>query len=319
MSLGSSIAADAVEVRVTGVPAGAKLSSGVDVGNGEWKLKAADLKDVSITTNGIVTGDFNLKVTASVRETKPLYSENFDNGAKGWNINTTEGSGSISQSLGRFGGTNGQQGVFKTFAVPAGMKEVVVEFDMMELDSWDGEEFQVFGNDKLITSDTYQGAGRGVDQGSRFADSDTTNHGNQGFSGWTDQKHRYRIVLPVENGFVKVGFGSTLNQSIADEAFAIDNFIIEGNNSVSSTVEISVDPSVSLRVTPQGELADGPLALQIETTGGDVGTLKSVRIENVPDSMTLSTGTKLPNGSWELTPSQLENLQPMANCKDLRT
>ncbi len=36
----------------------------------------------------------------------------------------------------------------QTFAVPAGMKEVVVEFDMMELDSWDGEEFQVFGNDK---------------------------------------------------------------------------------------------------------------------------------------------------------------------------
>ncbi len=95
----------------TGVPAGAKLSSGVDVGNGEWKLKAADLKDVSITHNGIVTGDFNLKVTASVpRIPKPLYSENFDNGAKGWNINTTESSGSISQSLGRFGGTNGQQG-----------------------------------------------------------------------------------------------------------------------------------------------------------------------------------------------------------------
>ncbi|MFN9416920.1 MAG: Ig-like domain-containing protein [Pirellula sp.] len=309
LNLGSNIASDAVEVRVSGLPAGATLSAGRDVGQGEWVLKANELSNIALTTNSMVTGNFDLKVTASVESSAPLYSENFETGSKGWNVNTTEGSGSLTQSLGRFGGTNGQQGVFKTFAVPAGVTEVVVEFDMLELDSWDGEKFQVFGNDKLVTSDTYQGAGRGIDQGSRFAVSDTKNIGNQGYSGWEDQKHSYRIVLPVENGMVKLGFGSTLNQGVADEAWAIDNLVIQANNSFSTTVDIDIEPAVSMKAQAQGDLADGPVGLKLEASGTDVGTLKSVRVENVPASMSLSAGTKLADGSWQLTPEQANNLQ----------
>jgi choice-of-anchor C domain-containing protein len=309
LNLGAIAASDAVEVRVSGLPAGATLSAGRDVGQGEWVLKASELSNIALTTNSMVTGNFDLKVTASVESSAPLFSENFETGAKGWNVNTTEGSGSLTKSLGRFGGTNGQQGVFKTFAVPAGVTEVVVEFDMLELDSWDGEKFQVFGNDKLVTSDTYQGAGRGVDQGSRFAVSDTKNLGNQGYSGWEDQRHSYRIVLPVENGMVKLGFGSTLNQSIADEAWAIDNLVIQANNSFSTTVDVDIEPAVSMKAQAQGDLADGPVGLKLEASGTDVGTLKSVRVENVPASMSLSAGTKLADGSWQLTPEQANNLQ----------
>jgi len=308
-NLGTIAVSDAVEVRVSGLPAGATLSAGRDVGQGEWVLKANELPNIALTTNSMVSGNFDLKVTASVESSAPLYSENFETGAKGWNVNTTEGSGSLSQSLGRFGGTNGQQGVFKTFAVPAGVTEVVVEFDMLEIDSWDGEKFQVFGNDKLVTSDTYQGAGRGIDQGSRFAVSDTKNLGNRGYGAWEDQRHSYRIVLPVENGMVKLGFGSTLNQGIADEAWAIDNLVIQANNSFSTTVDVDIEPAVSMKAQAQGDLADGPVGLKLEASGTEVGTLKSVRIENVPASMSLSAGTKLANGSWQLTPEQANNLQ----------
>ncbi len=52
---------------------------------------------------------------------------------------------------------------------------------------------------KLITSDTYQGAGRGVDQGSDSLIPIQPITATR-LQRWTDQKHRYRIVLPVENG-----------------------------------------------------------------------------------------------------------------------
>ncbi|HBJ34448.1 MAG TPA: hypothetical protein DDZ51_06725, partial [Planctomycetaceae bacterium] len=309
LNLGSSLPTEGVEIRVSGLPAGATLSAGRDVGQGEWVLDADDVQDLTMTTNGLVAGDFDLKVTTNVASPVPLYSEDFESGAKGWNINTTENSGSFTNALGRFGGTGGQQGVFKMFAVPAGVSEVVVEFDMLELDSWDGEQFQVFGNDKLITSDTYQGAGRGTDQGSRFAVSDTQNIGNQGFSGWTDQRHSYRIVLPVENGMVKLGFGSTLNQSIADESWAIDNLVIQANTSITTMIELEIEPAVKMTALADGDLADGPVNLRLDAVGTELGTLKSVRIENVPETMFLSSGNKLPDGSWELTPDQLSNLQ----------
>jgi choice-of-anchor C domain-containing protein len=150
LNIGSNLPSDDVEIRVSGLPAGATLSAGRDVGQGEWVLNGSDLKDLKVTTHNAVSGDFDLKVTTSVASPTPIYSESFDSGAKGWNLNTTEANGSFSQSLGRFGGTGGQQGVFKTFAVPEGVTEVVVEFDMLELDSWDGEKFQVFGNDNSL-------------------------------------------------------------------------------------------------------------------------------------------------------------------------
>ncbi len=309
LNLGTNLPTDGVEVRVSGLPAGAKLSAGRDVGQGEWVLDAADLKNLTVTTNSLVTGNFDLKVTTNVASPTPLFSESFESGAKGWNINTTENSGSFTNALGRFGGTGGQQGVFKTFAVPEGVTEVVVEFDMLELDSWDGERFQVFGNDKLVANDTFQGAGRGIDQGSRFAVSDTKNLGNQGFSGWEDQRHSYRIVLPVENGMVKLGFGSTLNQSIGDEAWAIDNLVIQANTSITSNIELEIESAVSLSATATGDLADGPVNLKLDAVGPEGTTLKSVVVQNVPATMSLNAGVKLADGSWQLTPEQLNNLQ----------
>ncbi|MCY2983755.1 MAG: Ig-like domain-containing protein, partial [Planctomycetota bacterium] len=308
LAISDKIAPDQAEIRISGVPAGTKLSAGTDIGQGEWRLTANELKDLSLTTNPLVSGDFNLRVETSIKSPEPLFVENFDKGATGWSLNTTESSGAFGGTLGRFGGTDGQQGVFKTYDVPAGVKSVVVEFDFNEIDSWDGEKFQVFGNNQLLVSDTYQGVGRGFDQGGDFSKA-VGAEANQGFSGWTDQKHRYRIVLPVENGQVKLGFGSTLNQSIADESWSIDNLVISANSTVVKTVALDVVSPLTINATTVGDLADGPVALKLEPQGAGVGTLQSVRIENVPAGMTLSTGTKLPDGSWQLTNNQLANLQ----------
>ncbi len=144
-----------------------------------------------------MTGNFDLKVTTNVASPTRCTARTLIRALRdGTSILPKVAVPSLNHSVALRNG--GQQGVFKTFAVPEGVTEVVVEFDMLELDSWDGERFQVFGNDKLVANDTFQGAGRGVDQGSRFAVSDTKNIGNQGFSGWEDQRHSYRIVLPLK-------------------------------------------------------------------------------------------------------------------------
>ncbi|MFO1065109.1 MAG: DUF642 domain-containing protein [Pirellulales bacterium] len=308
LTIGNNVSADQAEIRISGVPAGVKLSAGVDIGQGEWRLTPNDLNNLSLTTNPLVSGDFDLKIETSIKSPEPLYTENFNAGADGWSLNTTESSGAFQGTLGRFGGTGGQQGVFKSFDVPAGVTSVVVEFDFNEIDSWDGEQFQVFGNDKLLVSDTYQGASRGTDQGgdfSRAVGAET----NQGFSGWTDQKHHYRMVLPVENGQVKLGFGSTLNQSIADESWSIDNLVISSNSSVVQHVALDVASPLAVNASATGDLADGPVAIKLEPQTAGIGTLQSVRIENVPEGLTLSAGTKLPDGSWQLNNDQLANLK----------
>ncbi|TKF87334.1 hypothetical protein, partial [Vibrio sp. F13] len=44
--------------------------------------------------------------------------------------------------------------------------------------------------------------------------------------GWNDQAHQINLTVPVEDGQLELGFGSTLNQSVDDEAFGIDNIEI---------------------------------------------------------------------------------------------
>ncbi|MCC4820208.1 hypothetical protein LMH81_27215, partial [Vibrio lentus] len=48
----------------------------------------------------------------------------------------------------------------------------------------------------------------------------------EGFSGWNDQAHQINLTVPVEDGQLELGFGSTLNQSVNDESFGIDNIEI---------------------------------------------------------------------------------------------
>ncbi|MDD3462782.1 MAG: retention module-containing protein, partial [Sulfurospirillaceae bacterium] len=140
-----------------------------------------DIKDDSgITSNDVSTratvtltimGTNDQPVVENIAIGDPevvLVSENFQNGASGWNVNTTTNGGAeLTSFLGRFGGsasrTSGDQEVFKTFDLGeeyAGQR-VTVEFDMYEIDSWDGtgyqgegeERFQVFVNGALVSNE----------------------------------------------------------------------------------------------------------------------------------------------------------------------
>jgi len=158
-------------------------------------------------------------------------SEDFESGATGWSNNTTTNGGSpFSTFLGRFGGTGGAQTVYKTYALSGNQTQVSVTFNFYEIDSWDYELFDVFINDAVVSSlDFKHNRDDGVLHGLTKIFSGDNGNIDYGFSGWPDQGYLYQFVVNTTATSLKLGFGSTLNQGIDDEAWGIDNVQITDN------------------------------------------------------------------------------------------
>jgi len=155
-----------------------------------------------------------------------VVQEDFESGtATGWTDNTVTDSGHVdfTKFLGRFAGTGGNQGVSKTFALSGLQPEVTVQFDFFQLDSWDNERFRVYIDDAQLANDLFS-------HGGTENPANATPMGpnsNQVFSRWNDQRFRYEFTVPVSDTDIKLGFGSTLNSSISDESWGIDNVVIK--------------------------------------------------------------------------------------------
>lgn len=155
-------------------------------------------------------------------------SETFENGAIGWTNNTTTTASELTQFLGRFSGTGGQEGVSKSydFGIENAGKKVTIEFDMYKIDSWDGEEFDIFINSQKIlnvlpVSDAYTSQNIFTDWGS-------------------EKMSHYSLQATIgEDGKLQLGFGSTLNQSISDESWGIDNIAIHTEEMDSQVLQLN--------------------------------------------------------------------------------
>ncbi|MFA0479813.1 tandem-95 repeat protein [Vibrio splendidus] len=232
-----------------------------------------------------------------------IASDNFESGSNGWNTGTESSQGFESgDMLGRIGGTGGEEAVSKTYDIPSDVSEVNISFSFYEIDSWDGESFQIFvGGEELTslnnsafqtqdgTTTLYDSAGNevgevvhGVSQG-------------EGFSGWNDQAHQINLTVPVEDGQLELGFGSTLNQGVSDESFGIDNIEI--------TVSDADYQIIGTEDTPV------PLDIDAALTDTDGSENLAILIEDVPEGSSLSAGTDNGDGTWSLQPGELEGLE----------
>ncbi|WP_442852138.1 tandem-95 repeat protein [Vibrio sp. MED222] len=232
-----------------------------------------------------------------------IASDNFESGSNGWNTGTESSQGFESgDMLGRIGGTGGDEAVSKTYDIPSDVSEVNISFSFYEIDSWDGESFQIFvGGEELTSLDNsafqtqdgtttlYDSAGNevgevvhGVSQG-------------EGFSGWNDQAHQINLTVPVEDGQLELGFGSTLNQGVSDESFGIDNIEI--------TVSDADYQIIGTEDTPV------PLDIDAALTDTDGSENFAILIEDVPEGSSLSAGTDNGDGTWSLQPGELEGLE----------
>ncbi len=232
-----------------------------------------------------------------------IASDNFESGSNGWNANTESSQGfETGDMLGRIGGTGGDEAVSKTYDIPSDVNEVNISFSFYEIDSWDGESFQIFvGGEQLTTLEN--SAFRTQDGTTTLYDSDGNEVGEvihgasqrEGFSGWNDQAHQVNLTVPVEDGQLQLGFGSTLNQSIPDESFGIDNIEI--------TVADADYQIIGTEDTPV------PLDIDAALTDTDGSENLSILIEDVAEGSSLSAGVDNGDGTWSLQPGELEGLE----------
>ncbi|MCF7484910.1 tandem-95 repeat protein [Vibrio sp. A2-1] len=235
-----------------------------------------------------------------------IASDNFESGSNGWNAGTESSqgfeSGDMLGRIGRIGGTGGDEAVSKTYDIPSDVSEVNISFSFYEIDSWDGESFQIFvGGEELTSLDN--SAFRTEDGTTTLYDSAGNEVGEvvhgvsqgEGFSGWNDQAHQINLTVPVEDGQLELGFGSTLNQSVSDESFGIDNIEI--------TVSDADYQIIGTEDTPV------PLDIDAALTDTDGSENLAILIEDVPEGSSLSAGTDNGDGSWSLQPGELEGLE----------
>jgi hypothetical protein len=180
---------------------------------------------------GLAVGILVANIGSTANATTLITAEDFESGASGWSNNTiTNGGSTFTTFLGQHAGTNGDQYLYKDFTLSGEQTEVIINFAFYEIDSWDNELFNIFIDDVLIRSDKYthniEDAPPGTSDLFGGASSPDTSYG---FNGWPDQGLGYSFTYATTATSLRLGFGSTLDQTIPDESWGIDDVLIISN------------------------------------------------------------------------------------------
>ena len=119
------------------------------------------------------------------------------------------------------GNQSGSQSIFKTynFGTEAINKQIQISFNFIEIMTWNGEYFNVYGNDSIIAQKRYW-----VDSIYGDLDGDGITNSLSKNTTWPDEVHKFVLTTTTDNfGKFKLGFGSTLDEPITDESFSIDD------------------------------------------------------------------------------------------------
>jgi VCBS repeat-containing protein len=223
----------------------------------------SDTFDFTVSDQYGTTASNSFMITVTPQNDPPSFQgwtlvsfENFETGATGWTNNTTENGGTfLTRFLGRNSLDGGVQTTSKTYTLSGTQSYITASFDFYEIDSWDGENFQIYINDALIFSNSFSAGGfQSPADGSSgivsWTIQETSNFNtNFAFGTWQEQKYTINLTILSTASTVKLGFGSTLNQAANDEAWGIDNVRI---------YEVGAGP------TP------GPFQVSERSTNGDV-------------------------------------------------
>jgi len=188
--------------------------------------------------------------------------EDFTGGASGWTDNTSGNSAALGDFLGPFAGTAGDSSggplTEKTFDLADGYSGVVVEFDLLIIDSWDGDTalstgpdldaFQLYIDGQQVANELFtwndpafdgDRSGtisiNGVDYTYSFVQIQSGELA--GSTTWGDEV--WRVRLEAENltaDQITIGFGATTDQPVDDESFGIDNLTIVSTNDTSVAI-----------------------------------------------------------------------------------
>ena len=184
--------------------------------------------------------------STAVTGTVVNYIEDFEGGVTGWSNNNTSTDYTpdplaFTEVLGRFAGAG--QGAVQTTIAGVGPGTVTIGFNFLELYSWDGELFKVWADGVEVVSDQFYVDGHygNADGDSKpFATSISNTLppflGEFSSQPYPTELWHYEFTFEVTGPDLVLSFGSTLNQALSDEAWAIDNLSVTSNLPATGTV-----------------------------------------------------------------------------------
>jgi hypothetical protein len=170
----------------------------------------------------------NTEIYNKLSADKLIAIDTFDENADGWNVTSRTSNPSYGNFLGRFGGNGGHQGYYKTYSTGMPNSLVRIKIDIAAIDSWDSK-MSIYGHDSLhvfindsvafVRDKTYED----VDDAVVVAQNKTEVIAvPASYYGWTDHIIRFDFVaMTNDNGDIKIGFGSRINQAMNDESWGI--------------------------------------------------------------------------------------------------
>jgi hypothetical protein len=216
------------------------------------------LKELNTTSNiinGSAYANFSNVSIFQLDNVISEYTENFETSASGWSNNKrtlVPDNGDTTQIpvtnfLGNFPivNTNGTPYVLsKTFSFSGYANyEVEIEFDFYEIDTWDGERFEVYANNELLAVDHFVMDGQEFIQDSNITGENLQNNvgrsGNVGVDG--DQRYRYKLKSKLDaSGNLNLrletkyeteapygNYWSSIYEDVTNESWGIDNVQIK--------------------------------------------------------------------------------------------
>jgi hypothetical protein len=190
----------------------------------------------------------NVSVAGIQSKSITVANETYDFGAFGWSINQTDADDDLAGTavLGRF---TGSQDVEKTFDLPGDTEGIRVEFDFLENDSWNNENFSVYLNGLQVDLGNFNFRN---DEGNRSGSQNgvswtTTSQGaptDNAFGGYDDQVHRVVLtstVAALTGDELTVKFDATLNSNVNNESYGIDNFLVKAAVGIVDLLPVDFD------------------------------------------------------------------------------
>ena len=263
------------------------------VGGNSRDVITGDSNSNILTGNGeadVLKGGAGQDILLADGDLTHFSTEDFEDGlSTGWTGITADTSeGGFGGILGRIGGTSGVQAAYKTYATGTA-DGVVITFDLLEIDSWDGEDLDIYiddtsivtmnllsnDDDEIYSGEADLGSGKTVKY---YTHPTATQH--IGYANvndfFKDQIHQISLFIENPDSTVKLGFAFNTDGVVGDESLGIDNirvYTTDETDNAFDELDYSDDTAgvtVNLMTeTASGGLAEGDIINGFEfVTGG---------------------------------------------------
>ena len=192
-------------------------------------------------TGGIAGNDEPIVLGALQRRSGNAVANRVEDHLSGTVSNFTIGDGTANDTgrpdyLGGFGDSDNQIVTRSTFDLPIGTSRAVINFDFLEIDTWNNESLLIEINGIVHALGTFHWRD---DEGSqayvlapgifveKAAAEDVSGLGGSSGSNFTnDNRHNFTITIENPSSNLTIGFGSTLSAPANNESWGVDNFMI---------------------------------------------------------------------------------------------